>query len=117
MLISHIDILQYIVHHHGMNLALALKALDNAHRRTVLSMLRDPGRHFAPIGDTDPATDGVCVAQISQSLGINQSTASSYMSLLLDAGLVSACRVGKYTRYKRDETAVQAVASAITHEL
>lgn len=100
-----------------MDLDLALKALDNTHRRTVLSAMREPRRHFAPIGGTDPLSDGVCVSQISDLLGVNQSTASSYMSLLRDAGLVKAARVGKYTRYKRNDEALTAVASAIIDQL
>lgn len=100
-----------------MNLDLALKALDNAHRRAVLSAMRDPRKHFQPLGGTDPLTDGVCVTQVSDLLGVNQSTASTYMSLLRDAGLVSATRVGKYTRFKRNEQTLAAVAAAITNQL
>jgi ArsR family transcriptional regulator len=100
-----------------MDLDLALKALDNPHRRAVLSALRDPHRHFRSVGGTDPLTDGVCVLQVSELLGVNQSTASTYMSMLRDAGLVTASRIGKYTRYKRDEQAVAALASAIIRNL
>ncbi|HEU0197124.1 MAG TPA: ArsR family transcriptional regulator [Nevskiaceae bacterium] len=100
-----------------MNLDLALKALDNVHRRAVLTAMRDPQRNFDPIGGTDPLIDGVCVAQVSDFLGINQSTASAYMALLRDAGLVAARRVGKYTRYKRDEVALAALAAAIVRQL
>lgn len=100
-----------------MDLELALKALDNAHRRTVISAMRDPRKYFDPIGGTDPLVDGVCVTQISQLLGVNQSTASSYMSLLRNAGLVTAERVGKFTRYKRDQNALEAVAAAILRQL
>lgn len=100
-----------------MDLDLALKALDNTHRRTVIAAMREPRKHFDPIGDTDPLTDGVCVTQVSQLLGVNQSTASSYMTLLRNAGLVTAVRVGKYTRYKRNSDALAAVASAILQQL
>lgn len=100
-----------------MNLDLALKALDNVHRRAVLTAMRDPRRNFDSISGTDPLHDGVCVSQVSTLLGVNQSTASTYMSLLRDAGLVSAQRVGKYTRYKRDEDALAAVAAAIVRQL
>lgn len=100
-----------------MNLDLPLRALDNVHRRAVLSAMRDPRKHFPPIGGTDPLVDGVCVAQISEFLGVNQSTASAYMKLLLDAGLVSAERVGKYTRYKRDKSAIEAMAQALANQL
>ncbi|MGA0582910.1 MAG: ArsR/SmtB family transcription factor [Castellaniella sp.] len=100
-----------------MDLDLALKALDNAHRRAVLSAMRDPRGHFNASAGIDPVTDGVCVLQISELLGVNQSTASTYMSILRDAGLVKAARVGKYTLYKRDEQAVAAVAAAIIRDL
>ncbi len=70
-----------------------------------------------PTSGFDPVADGVCVLQISELLGVNQSTASTYMSILRDAGLVTAVRVGKYTLYKRDEQAVAEVASAILRNL
>jgi ArsR family transcriptional regulator len=111
------DKLRYVVYDGRMNLDLALKALDNPHRRTVMSAMRDPGAHFTPADGIDPVADGVCVLQISAMLGVNQSTASTYMSMLRDAGLVRAVRVGKYTLYKRDDEAVAAVASAILREL
>ena len=100
-----------------MNLDLILKALDNAHRLTVLSAMRDPRTNFVPAEGFDPLADGVCVIQIAKLLGVNQSTASSYMALLRDAGLVSATRVGKYTLYKRNEDALAAVAAAIVDQL
>lgn len=100
-----------------MNLDLALKALDNTHRRTVLSAMRDPRKNFVPAEGFDPLLDGVCVIQIAKLLGVNQSTASSYMALLRDAGLVSVARVGRYTLYKRNENALAAVASAIIDQL
>ncbi|CDM25800.1 hypothetical protein BN940_16836 [Castellaniella defragrans 65Phen] len=101
----------------NLDLDLALKALDNPHRRTVLSAMRDPRRHFKPAAGIDPVADGVCVLQIADLLGVNQSTASTYMSILRDAGLVSVSRVGKYTLYKRNEQSVTEVAAAIVREL
>ncbi|MFC7290397.1 ArsR/SmtB family transcription factor [Hirschia litorea] len=100
-----------------MNLDLPLRALDNAHRRAVLTAMRDPRKNFPPIDGVDPQEHGVCVAQISEFLGVNQSTASTYMRLLYDADLVSTERVGRYTRYKRNEKTISAVAAAITNQL
>jgi ArsR family transcriptional regulator len=79
--------------------------------------MRDPRRHFSAGIGIDPVADGVCVLQISELLGVNQSTASTYMSILRDAGLVTAARVGKYTLYKRNEQAVAEVAAAILRNL
>lgn len=100
-----------------MNMESVFRALDNHHRRTVLSAMRTPGKHFPRIGDADPLLDGICVAQIAEFLGVNQSTASAYMKLLLDAGLVVAQRVGKYTRYKRNEAALKKLAKTLVNEL
>lgn len=84
-----------------------LKALSNDARLRILEWLKDPKRNFGrqDVGDFD--TDGVCVSVIQRKSGLSQSTVSSYLALLTRAGLVKAKRVGQWTYYRRDETAIR----------
>ncbi|MFB5677395.1 ArsR/SmtB family transcription factor [Paenibacillus terreus] len=95
------------------------KALSNEARLQILDWLRDPEAHFEPQGGVgvDLIETGVCVSQITTKLGMTQSTTSQYMSVLQRAGLVHATRIGKWTYYKRNEDAIQRVASFIQREL
>ncbi|MGP4026490.1 ArsR/SmtB family transcription factor [Actinomadura sp. 3N407] len=80
------------------------KALANPVRLQVLQWLRDPERHF-PVEKAiaDPDEVGVCVSHIQAKTGLAQSTVSAYMASLERAGLVRSTRIGKWTRYRRDE--------------
>ena len=92
----------------------AFKALANPVRWQILEWLRDPDGEFAeyePIADRSEV--GVCVSHIRAKAGLAQSTVSSYMSTLEQAGLVSATRVGKWTHYRRNEPRIKVVAEAL----
>jgi DNA-binding transcriptional ArsR family regulator len=79
-----------------------LSALANEKRLRVLDWLKDPVEHFPPQVDGDLVKDGVCGLLIARKLRISQPTTSRHMNLLLDAELVGARRIGKWTFYKRD---------------
>jgi ArsR family transcriptional regulator len=83
-------------------IAQLLSALANEKRLRILDWLKDPVEHFPPQVDGDLVKDGVCGLLIARKLRISQPTTSRHMSLLLDAGLVRAKRIGKWTFYKRD---------------
>lgn len=91
-------------------------ALANEHRQRILKSLREPELHYVPNEGMELAA-GVCVSQVSSFLGITQSTASHYLAVLRDAGLLTSERLGKFTYYRRDETALQALAEAIRADL
>jgi ArsR family transcriptional regulator len=83
-----------------------IQALASDRRLLVLEWLRDPRAHFPPQRDGDLVEDGVCVVFIAEKLGVAQPTATAHLQALKRAGLVSSKRVGQWTFYKRDETAI-----------
>lgn len=93
------------------------KALSNEARLQILEWLKDPKSNFGPQEGIDLVEVGVCVSQITEKLNMTQSTASQYLSLLQRAGLVYATRIGKWTYYKRNEEALQNLASYIQKDL
>lgn len=93
------------------------KALSNPIRVDILRWLRTPEEHFPPHKEVEGFEQGVCVALIQEKSGISQSATSQYMSLLRQAGLVKATRMGKWTYYRRDEETIEALAEYIKTEL
>ena len=92
-------------------------ALASPRRLQVLAWLKDPRTHFPPQRDGDLVEDGVCVLFIAEKLGVAQPTASAHLQSLARAGLVTAKRIGQWTFYKRDETAIAAFKHRIRQEL
>lgn len=91
-----------------------LRALANPSRLQLMHWLKDPDVNFAeyePIADR--AVVGVCVTHLQAKSGLAQSTVSSYMSTLEQAGLVTSTRVGKWTHYRRDENRIAQLATSI----
>jgi DNA-binding transcriptional ArsR family regulator len=89
------------------------RALASPKRLQILDWLRDPVSHFPPQRDGDLVDDGVCVLFIAEKLGVAQPTATTHLQALARAGLVTSKRIGQWTFYKRDETAID----AFTHQL
>jgi DNA-binding transcriptional ArsR family regulator len=90
------------------------KALSNKARLQILMWLRDPEKYF-PAEGCGPY--GVCVGQIQSKMGVTQSTASEYLSLLQRTGLLTATRQGQWTYYKRNEDAIQQLGELILKDL
>ena len=84
------------------------KALASEHRRTILRIL---GESTTQPGKTCCLSDEVCACRISERLGLAASTISHHMSVLRNAGLVSARKDGTWTYYtlRRDVIAEAAV--------
>lgn len=99
-----------------MNLDKAISALNNPIRRKILNWLKDRS-NFPPALPEHADEEGVCVAYIQEKAGLSQSTISSYMGLLKEAGFVIAERHGQYTFYRRDEEAIQQLMEAMEAEL
>ena len=95
------------------------KALSNEARLKILYWLKDPTTHFDTKrqGEEEMNKVGVCVSQIRDKLGMNQSTTSQYLSALQRARLVEATRIGKWTYYKRNEQLIHELARFIEIEL
>ncbi len=92
-------------------------ALASAKRLQILDWLKDPPEHFPPQRDGDLVRDGVCVLFIAEKLGVAQPTATTHLQALARAGLVTSKRVGQWTFYKRDESAIRDVKRRIRDEL
>jgi ArsR family transcriptional regulator len=83
-----------------------LKALANEKRLQILHWLKAPEQHFPPHKEVEGFEQGVCVAFIQAKLGLSQAATSHYLGILQKAGLLIATRIGKWTYYRRDETAL-----------
>jgi DNA-binding transcriptional ArsR family regulator len=94
-----------------------MAALASPKRLQVLEWLRDPRAHFPPQRDGDLVDDGVCVLFIANKLGVAQPTATTHMQALARAGLVTSKRIGQWTFYQRDETALAVLKQKIAEEL
>lgn len=81
-------------------------ALVCPNRQLVLHWLKDPTLHFPPQVHGDFEEDGVCGIYIAEKLGVTRPTASAHLKQLIEAGFVRAKRIGKYTYFKRAETAL-----------
>ncbi len=99
-----------------MDITKTLAALNNPVRRQILVWLKDRS-NFPPALAEHADLEGVCVAYIQAKAALSQSTISSYMGLLKDAGLVTSERHGQWTFYARNEAAIEAAMTALTREL
>lgn len=86
--------------------AIALKAIANENRLRILGWLLDPTAHFPPQRDGDLVEDGVCVAFITQKIGLSQPTVTSHMSVLAEAGLVTHKKIKNWVFYKPDRQGI-----------
>lgn len=96
------------------------KALGNESRLNILKWLKEPERYFGPAAAqecTHRRDKGVCVGAIQEKLGLCQSTASHYLALLEQAGLVIASRCGQWTYYRRNEEAIASLGEYLRREL
>ncbi|ALS22550.1 MULTISPECIES: ArsR/SmtB family transcription factor [Paenibacillus] len=100
-----------------MELLEVFKALSNETRMLILQWLKDPEIHFPKPQSGDIHEDGVCVSDIHKKVGLSQSTVSLYLSMLQNAGLIKAKRIGQFTYYKRDEENIKKVLEGINKEL
>ncbi|MCP4573651.1 MAG: winged helix-turn-helix transcriptional regulator [bacterium] len=90
------------------------KSLGHEKRLRILDWLKDPEKHFRPQKDGDLVQDGVCVLLIAEKLGVRQPTATQHLKILLDAELVKAKRIGKWTFISRNEERIAKLKKAMT---
>ncbi|MDS7595476.1 helix-turn-helix transcriptional regulator [Agrobacterium tumefaciens] len=79
-------------------------ALANANRLQIVEWLKKPSAYFGPEHPVDEA-EGVCGLYIAEKLGITPATASVHLKILTAAGFIRPLRIGKYTYFKRVESA------------
>lgn len=111
-----LDINLYIDIFRCMDITKTLAALNNPLRRQILVWLKDRSNFPPPLAE-HAELDGVCVAYIQAKAELSQSTISSYMGLLKNAGLVTSARHGQWTFYARDEAGIETAMKALTREL
>lgn len=99
-----------------MNFERAIAALSNPTRRKIVGWLRDRS-NFPPALPEHADIEGVCVGYIQDKTGLSQSTVSSYMGMLREAGLVESSRHGQWTFYRRNEEAIAEFVSEVQREL
>lgn len=90
------------------------KSLGHEKRLRILDWLKDPVTHFPPQKDGDLVDDGVCVLLITEKLNVSQPTATRHLKILLEAGLVKAKRIGKWTFISRNEEGIAKLKKALT---
>lgn len=86
------------------------KALASSHRRAILDMLSECD---ADLHKTCCAAHELCACKISERLGLSSPTTSHHMSVLADAGLVSARKDGVWTYYTLRRDALAAAADLL----
>jgi len=82
------------------------KALASSQRREVLRMLSSADQ----ASDTCCSAEEVCACKISEHLGVSAPTTSHHMSVLRDAGLVSARKDGLWVYYTLNRDALEEAA-------
>jgi DNA-binding transcriptional ArsR family regulator len=99
-----------------MDIDKAISALNNPARRQILIWLKDRS-NFPPALPEHADLSGVCVGYIQEKAGLSQSTISTYMRLLKDAGLVASERHGQWTFYRRNEDVIADTLNKLSEEL
>jgi ArsR family transcriptional regulator len=77
------------------------KALGDPQRVRVVNLLTNAG-------------EPVCVCDITESLGLSQSTVSFHLKKLINAGLLQREQRGTWAYYSIDSTAMQTLASVVS---
>ncbi len=100
-----------------MTLTHAIQALGNDRRLQILEWLKDPEKYFPPQRDGDLVKDGVCGLLIARKLHVSQPAVTEHLKVLSQAGFVTSKRAKKWTFYKRNEQAIQAIKRAISQRV
>ena len=85
---------------------LIYKALANPIRRQILQWLKSP-EQYLPEDECHGFARGVCAGQIERLGQVSQSTMSNHLSVLQQAGLITATKHGQWSYFSRHETLIQ----------
>jgi len=96
---------------------LQLRAISNNNRLQILQWIMDPVSHFPTQKDGDLVDDGVCVAFITQKIGLKQPTVTAHMKVLEDAELVTHKQIKNWVFYKPDRNAFQKLVRTLSQML
>ena len=102
-----------------MNVEAIFKVLANPVRVRILTWLKAPEDNFPPMCNLPEGEDKayVCVGVIQEKAGVTQSTASHYLNLMHQAGLLSYKRIGQWTYYRRNEETLRQLADYVANQL
>ena len=89
-----------------MDLDLIFKALANPTRRQILEWLKSPEQYLSA-EECGGLQRGVCAGQIECLGQVSQSTMSNHLSVLQQAGLITATKHGQWSYFSRNETLIQ----------
>ena len=78
-----------------------LQAIADPTRRKILHALKERG------GCSIGKDVGLCASDIEERVHLSQPTISHHMSILAEAGLVEAKKLGQWMWYQRNETALR----------
>ena len=81
------------------------KALSDPARVKILEFLRAPGAGCCVFEDR------ICACDVERVLGVSQATVSHHMKLLIDAGLVSGEKHGRWMLYRINAAAFERVGA------
>lgn len=90
------------------------KVLSNKTRVDILDWLKSPEENFPPHKELGHFNYGVCGQFIQGKCGLSQSTISHYLSIMIQAELLIATRIGKWTYYQRNEEKLEEYRSIIS---
>ena len=90
-----------------MNIDVISKALANPLRRQILQWIKHPEQYFDAEQCADGFRQGVCAGQIERLGKVAQSTMSNHLSVLQNAGLISAQKYGQWSYFSRNEALIQ----------
>ena len=93
------------------NLNRTLHAIADPTRRRILQALKERGA--SSIGKDE----GLCASDIELRVHLSQPTISHHMSILKQAGLVEAKKLGQWMWYRRNETALREFARELRENL
>jgi len=88
-----------------------LHAIADPTRRRILQALKKRG------GCSIGKEVGLCASDIELRIHLSQPTISHHMSILKNAGLVHAKKIGQWMWYRRDEAALREFASKLRESL
>lgn len=82
-----------------------------------MKWLSDPARHFPRQINGDLIKDGDCGLLIARKLRVSQPAAAEHLKILAQAGFLTSTRIKKWTFYKRNEKAINAIKLAIAKQV
>jgi len=88
-----------------------LQAIADPTRRKILHALKERG------GCSIGKDVGLCASDIEERVHLSQPTISHHMSILQEAGLVEAQKLGQWMWYRRNEPALREFARRLRESL